>query len=276
MKIALALILLVVGGFACFQPMRWLIESWIVNPYYQHGFVVALAAIAMTVHRVVKFKATEGGDYLWVYFLGASIVLYFIGFMTGLNYLKTVPIFFTLLSIAYLLSNYVPAHRLNFPLLFPIIAVPIPFLPEITAFLQFAMTALSTGLLKIFGYQIDSEGATVYLPNATFLIGEPSSGIQSLIALLTLMVPIIYFTKTSSCKKIYLYLLIIPTAMLGNLMRIVTLFIVADSYGATTAHDFWHNTGNIIFFIFTLFLLFVPWYLIVFRFNRPHANEAPS
>ncbi len=274
MKVALALILLVGGGFAYFQPMRWLIESWIVNPYYQHGFVVALAAIAMTVHRIVKSKATEGKNHLWIYFLVASIVLYLIGITTGLNYLKTVPIFFTLLSIVYLLSNYIPAHRLRFPLLFPIIAVPIPFLPELTAFLQFAMTALSTGLMKIFGYQISSEGATVYLPNATFLIGEPSSGIQSLIALLTLMVPIVYFTKTSSCKKIYLYLLIVPTAMLGNLLRIVTLFIVANSYGATAAHDFWHDTGNIIFFIFTLILLFIPWYLIVFGFNRPHAKEA--
>ena len=276
MKIALALILVVVGGVAFFQPLRWLIESWIVNPYYQHGFVVALAAIGITGYRIVKSQATEEKNHLWVYFLVASIVLYLVGILTGLNYLKTVPIFFTLLSIAYLLSNYIPARRLHFPLLFPILAVPIPFLPEITAFLQFAMTGLSTGLMKIFGYQIDSEGATVYLPNANFLIGEPSSGIQSLIALLTLMIPMIYFTKTSSCKKIYLYLLIVPIAMLGNLLRIVTLFIVANSYGATAAHDFWHDTGNILFFIITLFLLFIPWYLIVFGFNRPHANATPS
>ncbi|MDH3256803.1 MAG: exosortase/archaeosortase family protein [Nitrospinota bacterium] len=276
MKAVFVLILLVGGGFAYFQPMRWLIESWIVNPYYQHGFVVALAAIAMTVYRIVKFKDTGETNHLWIYFLGVSIVLYLTGIMTGLNYLKTVPIFFTLLSIAYLLSNHVPAHRLHFPLLFPILAVPIPFLPEITAFLQFAMTGLSTGLLKIFGYEISSEGAMVYLPNATFLIGEPSSGIQSLIALSTLMIPIIYFTKTSSCKKIYLYFLIVPTAMLGNLMRIVALFIVANAYGATEAHAFWHDTGNIIFFIFTLILLFIPWYLIVFGFNHPYAKKAAS
>ena len=274
MKAALALILLVVGGVAYFQPLRWLIESWMVNPYYQHGFVVALAAIVMTIYRIVNSKGTEEKNHLWIYFLVASSVLYLIGIMTGLNYLKTVPIFFTLLSIAYLLSNHIPAHRLHFPLLFPIIAVPIPFLPELTAFLQFAMAGLSTGIMQIFGYEIYAEGATIHLPSATFLIAEPSSGIQSLIALLTLMIPVVYFTKTSSCKKIYLYLAIIPVAMLGNLLRIITLFLVGYYYGEATAADFWHDRGNIVFFASSITFLFILWYLIVYGFKSPNTNRA--
>jgi len=269
MKIALALILVVVGGVAYFQPLRWLIESWIVNPYYQHGFVVALAAIAMTVYRIIKSKATGGKDHHWIYFLVASIILYLIGIMTGLNYLKTVPIFFTLLSIAYLLSNHIPAHRLRFPLLFPILAIPIPFLPELTAFLQFAMAGISTGIMQNFGYEIYAEGATIHLPNATFLIAEPSSGIQSLIALLTLMIPVVYFSKTTPLKKTFLYLLIVPVAMLGNLLRIVTLFLVGYHYGEATAADFWHDRGNILFFGSSITSLLILWYLIVYGFKSP-------
>jgi len=263
MKAISALILLVTGGVVYFQPMRWLIESWRVNPYYKHGFIVAFVSIAYTVFKIVRSKKTEGESHHWVYFLAASIVLYLIGFKTGLSFLKTVPIFFTLLSIAYLLGNHVPAHSLRFPLLFPIIAIPIPFLPELTAFLQFAMAHLSTGFLQVFGYEIVSEGATIYLPNATFVIGEPSSGIQSLIALLTLMIPIIYFTKTSLKKKSLLYLLIIPVAMLGNLLRIVTLFLVGYYYGEAIAADFWHDIGGILFYFSSLIFLFILWYLIV-------------
>jgi len=273
MKAVIASVLLVVGGAAYFQPMRWLIESWRVNPYYKHGFIVALVSIAYTVFKIVRSNKTEGKDHYWTYFLAASIVLYLIGFQTGLNFLKTVPIFFTLLSIAYLLGNYLPAHSLRFPLLFPIIAVPIPFLQDLTAFLQFFMADLSTGLLQVFGYEIVSEGATIYLPNAIFLIGEPSSGIQSLIALLTLMVPIIYFTKTSLKKKSLLYLLIIPVAMLGNLIRIVTLFIVGYYYGQNAAAVFWHDIGGILFYFSSLLFLLILWYLTVYGFNRPNANQ---
>lgn len=273
MKIALALILVVVGGVAFFQPVRWLIDSWMVNPYYKHGFIVALAAVGLAGFKIAKTQPTEAKTQQWIYYLTAGITLYLIGWATGLNYLKTIPIFFTLLSIAYLLENHVPANSLRFPLLFPILAVPIPFLPELTAFLQFAMAGLSTGLLQIFGYEIYAEGALIHLPNATFLIAEPSSGIQSLIALLTLMIPVIYFTKTSSCKKIYLYLAIIPVAMLGNLLRIVTLFLVGYYYGETTAADFWHDRGNIVFFASSLTFLFILWYFIVYGFKSQNTNQ---
>ena len=273
MKIASALILVVVGGVAFFQPLRWLIESWMVNPYYKHGFIVALAAVGLAGFKIAKTQPTEAKTQQWIYYLTAAITLYLIGWATGLNYLKTIPIFFSLLSIAYLLENHVPAHSLRFPLLFPILAVPIPFLPELTAFLQFAMAGLSTGLLQIFGYEIYAEGALIHLPNATFLIAEPSSGIQSLIALLTLMIPVVYFTRTSSCKKIYLYLAIIPVAMLGNLLRIVTLFLVGYYYGETTAADFWHDRGNIVFFASSLTFLFILWYFLVYGFKSQNTNQ---
>jgi exosortase len=269
MNAVLALILLAGGGIACFQPMRWLIESWMVNPYYKHGFIVVLASAALAGFKIVKSQPTTDKTRQWIYFLAAGVILYLTGWAIGLNYLKTVPVFFLLLSVAYLFENRVPAHSLRFPLLFPIIAIPIPFLPELTAFLQFAMAGLSTGILQIFGYEIYAEGALIHLPNATFLIAEPSSGIQSLIALLTLMIPVVYFSKTTPRKKTFLYLLIVPVAMLGNLLRIVTLFLVGYYYGEATAADFWHDRGNILFFGSSITLLLILWYLIVYGFKSP-------
>jgi len=268
-----ALVLLVVGGVVCFQPMRWLVESWMVNPYYLHGFMVAFASFGLLIYRAKNSSINTDNNKTWIYFLAVGVVLYAIGFAIGLNYLKTVPVFFSLLSIAYLLGGKTFGDDLRFPLLFPIIAVPIPFLPEFTAFLQFAMAGLSTGILQIFGYEIYAEGALIHLPNATFLIAEPSSGIQSLIALLTLMIPAVYFTKTTPRKKYYLYLSIVPITMLSNLLRIVTLFLVGYYYGETVAAEFWHDRGNIVFFGFALTLLFFLWYLIVYGFKFPKTKR---
>ena len=268
------LVLLVVGGVACFQPMRWLVESWMVNPYYLHGFMVAFASLCFLIYRAKNSTIEKDTNKIWIYYIAAGVAFYAIGFSIGLNYLKTVPIFFVLLSVAYLLGGKTFGDNLRFPLLFPIIAIPIPFLPELTAFLQFAMASLSTGILQIFGYEIYAEGALIHLPNATFLIAEPSSGIQSLIALLTLMIPVVYFTKTSSCKKVYLYLLIVPIAILSNLLRIITLFIVGYYYGETVADQFWHDKGNIVFFGIALTLLFFTWYLLVYGFKSKNTNPA--
>ena len=258
---------------ACFQPMRWLVESWMVNPYYLHGFIVAFASLCFVIYRAKKSKIESDHNKTWTYYIVAGVAMYAIGFAIGLNYLKTVPVFFVLLSAAYLSGGKTFGDDLRFPLLFPIIAVPIPFLPELTAFLQFLMASLSTGILRIFGYDIHAEGALIHLPNATFLIAEPSSGIQSLIALLTLMIPVVYFTKTTSCKKIYLYLLIVPIALLSNLLRIITLFLVGYYYGEKFADQFWHDKGNIVFFGIALTLLFLTWYLFVYGFKSPKSNR---
>ena len=274
MNAVLALILLAGGGVACYQPMRGLIESWLVNPYYKHGFIVALASAALAGYKIVNSKPAEDKTRQRIYYLAAGVVVYLIGWAIGLNYLKPVPVFFLLLSVAYLFEHRVPAHSLRFPLLFPILAIPIPFLPELTAFLQFAMASLSTSILQIFGYEIVAEGALVHLPNATFLIAEPSSGIQSLIALLTLMIPVVYFSKTTPRKKIFLYLLIVPVAMLGNLLRIVTLFLVGYYYGEATAADFLHDQGNILFFTSTITFMLIFWYLTVYGFKFPNAKRA--
>jgi exosortase len=269
-----AAILLITGGVACSQPIRWLVESWIVNPYYLHGFIVVFASLCFTIYRARISKIEKDNNKTWTYYAAAGVVLYVIGFSIGLNYLKAVPAFFILLSIAYLLGGKTFGDDLRFPLLFPIIAVPIPFLPELTAFLQFLMADLSTGILHLFGYEIHAEGALIHLPNATFLIAEPSSGIQSLIALLTLMIPVVYFTKTASCKKVYLNLLIVPIAVLSNLLRIITLFLVGYYYGEEIADQFWHDKGNIVFFGIALILLFVTWYLFVYGFKSPKkANQ---
>jgi exosortase len=269
-----AMILLVAGGVACFQPMRWLVESWLVNPYYLHGFIVAFASLGFLIYRAKNSSINTDNNKTWIYFLAAGIVLYAIGFLIGLNYLKTVPVFLILLSAAYLLGGKTWGDNLRFPLLFPIIAVPIPFLAELTAFLQFAMASLSTGILHIFGYEIHAEGALIHLPNATFLIAEPSSGIQSLIALLTLMIPVVYFTNTSSCNKHYLYLLIVPIAILSNLLRIITLFLVGYYYGEVVADQFWHDKGNIVFFGIALTLLFLTWYSFVYGFKSKTSSQA--
>ncbi len=271
-----AVLILAAAGFVYFQSIRWLVEAWQVHPYYQQGFLVLLCAIGFAVYEIVwsNQQREPVHEKTWMVLLAVSALLYGIGWQSGLNFLKAVPIFLTLLAVVYLLADRLPARRLRFPILFPIIAIPIPFIPEITAFLQFAMAGLSTGFLQSFGMDIEAEGAMIYLPEATFLIAEPSSGIQSLIALLTLMIPTVHFTNTTRRKKIFLYACIVPVAVFVNFLRIVTLFIVGDKYGETFADQFWHDTGNVVYFSFALVIFFILWYSTVYGFKLAKPKPA--
>ncbi len=275
MNLYLAPVMLLAAGFVYYQPARWLVEAWQVHPYYQHGLWVLSGCFGYAAFVAVRSKQNEPvHEKTWMAWLAASALLYGIGWMSGLNYLKTVPLFLTLLAVAYLLADRLPARRLRFPLLFPILAVPIPFIAEITSFLQFAMAGMSTGFLQTFGMDIEAEGAMIYLPEATFLIAEPSSGIQSLIALTTLMVPTVYFTHTTLRKKLFLYAAIVPVAVFVNFLRIVTLFVVGDVYGEAFADRFWHDTGNVVYFAFALTLFFILWYSTVYGFKSAKPKPA--
>ncbi len=272
MNVITSLLILCVGVFIYFEPAKWLLNSWIVNPFYKHGFMVLLASIIIAIFKVFKSKVIYKETNQWRYWILGSATLFIIGYIFNFYYFKTIPIFLTVLGIAYLFSNHIPTRDLRFAILFPIIAVPLPFLSDLTSFLQFFMANLATSILQFLNYEIITEGATIYLPNATFVIGAPSSGIQSIIALLTLMIPVVHFTNTSFRKKALLYSLIIPIAMLGNLLRILTLFFVAIYFGEAVAADFWHDLGSILFFILTFTILFVLWIITIKGIRPVHAK----
>ncbi len=272
MKAIISFLILCVGVFVYHEPSQWLIESWITHPFYKHGFMVLFASVGMAIYNIYHSTKNYTEKNKWIYWILGSVVLYGIGYVLNFYYFKTIPIFLTALGITYLFNNKIPAHNLRFAILFPIIAVPFPFLSDLTAFLQFFMADLATSILQFLNYEIITEGATIYLPNATFVIGAPSSGIQSIIALLTLMIPVVYFTNTSTKRKVLLYSLIIPIAMIGNLLRILTLFFVAIYFGEAVAADFWHDLGSILFFILTFTILFIFWLLTIKGMRQPHAK----
>ena len=262
MNIILALIVAIMGAVVYYEPVLWLTNSWLQHSYYKHGFFILAIAIGIIVSKVLRSKTVTGRNYIWIVYLLISTVLYTSGVLLGSNYLTTLPIFFTLLAIAYILGEYVNVSKLTFPVLLPIIAIPLPFILEITSSLQIIIVYLSTGILSSIGFDIHSVGAEIVLPNARFVVGEPSSGIQSLIALVTLMVLAIYFTKTSLTRKIVLCFLTVPAAIFGNLMRVLVFLVVGYRYGQETAYNFWHNTANVIFFVFSLLLLLLLWYFV--------------
>jgi exosortase/archaeosortase family protein len=99
-------------------------------------------------------------------------------------------------------------------------------------------------------------GNAISMPNAELVIGAQCSGVNSLIALVSLMVLVAYLLNGPIWSRVALVLLSIPLALLGNILRVATLLFVARLWGANAAFIFYHDYSGILFFVAVLLLIY--------------------
>jgi exosortase/archaeosortase family protein len=99
-------------------------------------------------------------------------------------------------------------------------------------------------------------GNSITLPNADLVIGAQCSGVNSLIALMSLMVLVAYLLDGPVWSRIALVVLAIPLAILGNIVRVASLLFVARAWGAEAAFTFYHDYSGLLFFVAVLLLIY--------------------
>jgi exosortase/archaeosortase family protein len=67
-----------------------------------------------------------------------------------------------------------------------------------------------------------------------------------------------YVAKISMWKKVVLFLSAFPLAILGNSLRVISIFVIAEYGDAHWARTTWHDwSGLLLFYPFSLLLLLV-------------------
>jgi exosortase/archaeosortase family protein len=82
------------------------------------------------------------------------------------------------------------------------------------------------------------------------VVEDPCSGIRSLIALIALGALMAYFSDISKVKKGILFVSSVPIAIATNIIRIVSLSLVSEMYGAKFATGWFHDTMGMLVFVF--------------------------
>lgn len=250
-KIALAAL----SGAMLFPTWRWVGSEWLSNEYYSHGFLV-LAVVAYLLWRAGKQFRADAADnralVALVVFTGAYLFFYF-----RLAYFVAALVSIGIIGAAvWLLWGLSALRRAVFPLGILALAIPLPVVERMTLPLAQWAGVASAGLVQAFRLaDVAVNGAAVTLPNTTLTIGAACSGINSIIALLTLTTLAAYLLKGPWWGKALLVSAAIPLAMLGNVLRIANLIFVARWWGVAAAFDFYHTYAGGIFFLLAAALL---------------------
>ena len=239
---------------AYWPTFRWLVNSWLSNDHYSHGFLVPLVS-GFFVWTKREYLQKKEPSLIGIFFLVAGVSLYILGFLWGIRIFGSFSLILILMAMVLLMFGIQTALAMVFPLAFLIAMIPFPFVQDITYYLQKISVASSVWLLSAIGLPVTSSGPDIFLGNITFFIGPPCSGTNTLIALLALAAVYAYILKGRLYKRLCLFIIALPVAIVANILRVTTIILVAHYVNIHTATGWYHTLANTLFFIMAFLVL---------------------
>lgn len=146
-----------------------------------------------------------------------------------------------------------------FPMLYLAFLVPPPgwVMDTITAPLKLFVSYVTTAGLQAVGVPVFREGVTLMVAQYQLLVEDACSGMNSLTGLIAISLFYIYLLRNASWRySLLLVCLVIPIAVVANIIRIATLVLLTYFFGDAVAQGFLHMAAGLLLFTSALLLVF--------------------
>ena len=145
------------------------------------------------------------------------------------------------------------AKRFVFPALFLLFTVPMTsYLDAITIHLRLFASGTAFVLLRGFGVDVVQQGTAIISQGAhpfSIDVAEPCSGLRSIVALMALTAAYAWYTQPTWKRRAALFACSVPLAILGNVVRILSICLVAAWANEKFALGFYHDYSGYVVFI---------------------------
>jgi exosortase len=244
------------------SSLGWLYSTWTPVTDYEHGKLVPFVILGLIAYRFKDLlKSAEPGSLWGLASVALGCLFYLAAYRTLQPRVAVGGLPFIVWGSVLYLWGWQVARILAFPLFFIWIAIPLPTFQQATTHLQLLATSFAHHGSNLMGVETYTKG-TMVLPVEgdwkPLSIAHGCSGIRSLMALLMISAAWAYIAKFALWKKTILFLSAIPLAILGNGLRIISIFVIAEYGDAKWAATTWHDwSGLLLFYPFSMFLLLV-------------------
>ena len=224
--------------------LRLLVSQWWTYPNYGHGFFVPLFSAYILWHQRERWMNSEikPSNFGFLVMLGA-IGLLLLGSLGAELFTSRFSLLVLIAGIILFLAGWKLLRAVTFPLAFLIfmIAIPVIIFNQITFPLQLIASRLATSWLEVVQVPVLRDGNVIVLSNLSLEVAEACSGIRSLMSLIALAVAYGYLAEPRRWVRYALVLLMVPSAILTNAMRIVGAGVLAHKFGPQAAEGFLHQ-----------------------------------
>ncbi len=264
--------LLVVIWFFCFEQrfgfrysfsaLGWLLSCWQPGSELEHGKFLPFVVLGLVAYKRREIRESIGQGSWWgVVAVAVGCLLYVAAYRTVQPRIAIGGLPFILCGMIYALYGWRVTKLVAFPIFLIYAVVPLPSFQQATTHLQLLATKMAYHGSALFGVETYTKGTTILPIEGDWQplsIAHGCSGIRSLMALLMISTIWAYIAKISLWKKGLLLLSAIPLAIIGNALRVTSIFVIAEYGDAKWASTTWHDwSGLLLFYPFSLFLLFV-------------------
>ena len=254
----IALIFVGILGIFYYNTFGWLIESWLNNIYYSHGFLVPLISgyIIWSIRKelaVIEKRQSQAGLMIFT----GGILLQGIAVMWTIRFLSGISLVVTISGIILFLYGWEFTNKIMFPIIFLLLMVPLPFVDLVAPPLQTASAIGTSNAAYLFGIPVQRDGLVLYTTGGAFEVGLPCSGLRSIISLLTIGIIFAFILEGGIIMKSAIIASTIPLAIAGNVLRITSMLAVANMYGQEAAMNYFEGFSNLVLFSIALLGLFL-------------------
>ncbi len=235
-----------------------LIESWMYNEYYSHGFLVPIISgyIVWNMRKELGSIDKNPSQFGLILF-AMGIIIQAISVLWTIRFLSGISLLLSLAGAIVYLYGWEFMKKIRFPYFFLVFMIPLPIIYLITSPAQMISVLATANLANLIGIPAVRDGLLLTIPAGAFEVGVECSGINSLISLFMIGILFAYILEGSSLMKATILISTIPLALAGNILRITSILVIASKYGQEAAINYFHDFSSLLLFSVALFGLFL-------------------
>lgn len=260
----IGLIIIGILTVLCYKmTLIWMYDRYTaVDSYYSHGFFVPIIFVYFIYQQKGYLaKAEQKNNSLGLIVLLFALSLHILGTILYIFSISGFSIFFLVIGVCLFLFGEQKLRIVWFPFLFLLFMFPMPqaMIGLISFPLKIFAAKAGVWVTSLFGIPIYLEGFNITIPTGQLLVGNPCSGLRSLIAFMALGSIFAYMEPISIVKKWILFFISIPVALLSNIVRIPILIIISNYWGleAAAPDTMIHTASGLFVFVLGFLLIFL-------------------
>ena len=255
-----------------------LVDAWIVDGNYSHGFLIIPIALYFVWERREKLvAASRRPSWLGLVVLAGGIGILLAGLWGSELFLSRVALLPVIAGIVLFLLGWNHLRILTFPIAFLLLMIPIPAIifNQIAFPLQMFASRVGEWAISAVGIPVLREGNLLVLAHTTLEVAEACSGIRSLVSLITLGIVYGYFMDPRLWVRMLIVASAVPVAILANGARVAGTGMAAHWIGKEAAEGFFHEFSGWIVFLFAFVMILILQKFIVKIAPKPVETLPP-